>query len=91
MTKQRRAVSEIIASLLLLAITVFGGILVFTLVSSNESITGLEENIEEAAKRGTSVKVIGFDTRDGNDLSDISDLDNDGLDDELTKGSGQLE
>jgi len=76
MTKQRRAISEVIVSLLLLAITVVGGLLVFSLVSSNESIGGLEGNIEEAGKRGTAVKVIGFDTRNGCNLSGIADLDN---------------
>jgi len=79
MTKQRRAISEVIVSLLLLAITVLGGLLVFSLVTSNESIAGLEGNIEQAGKRGTAVKLIGFDTRDGNDLSSLSELDNDGV------------
>jgi len=76
MTKQRRAVSEVIVSLLLLAITVVGGLLVFGLVSSNDSISGLEGNIEEAGKRGTAVKAIGFDTRNGCNLAGIAVLDN---------------
>jgi len=90
MTKQRRAVSEIIASLLLLAVTVVGGLLVFGLVSSNESIAGLEDSIEESGNRGSFAKVIGFDTRDGDGLSSISGFDNDGLDDELTIGTDSI-
>ena len=86
MTKQRRAISEVIVSLLLLAITVLGGLLVFSLVTSNESIAGLEGNIEEAGKRGTAVKIVGFDTRDGTGLSSISNLDNN-VNGELTTGT----
>ena len=90
MTKQRRAVSEIIVSLLLLAITVVGGLLVFGLVSSNDSISGLEGNIEEAGKRGTAVKVIGFDTRDGALLSSIPAFSNSTGDRVLTTGSDSI-
>ena len=90
MTKQRRAVSEIIVSLLLLAITVVGGLLVFGLVSSNDSISGLEGNIEEAGNRGTAVKVIGFDTRDGALLSSIPAFSNSTGDQVLTTGADYI-
>jgi len=90
MTKQRRAVSEVIVSLLLLAITVLGGLLVFAVVSNNDSITGLEENIEQAGKRGTAVKVIGFDTRNGPILSSIPDFGNSTGDQVLTAGTDSI-
>ena len=86
MTKQRRAISEVIVSLLLLAITVVGGLLVFAIVTGNDSIGSMGESIDEAGNRGTAVKAVGFDTRDGLDLSSISDLDNN-VNGELTTGT----
>jgi len=86
MTKQRRAISEVIVSLMLLAITVVGGLLVFTIVTGNESIPSMGESIDEAGNRGTAVKAVGFDTRDGLDLSSIADLDNN-VNGELTTGT----
>lgn len=86
MTKQRRAISEVIVSLMLLAITVVGGLLVFTIVTGNESIPSMGESIDEAGNRGTAVKAVGFDTRDGLNLSSIADLDNN-VNGELTTGT----
>lgn len=75
----RRAVSEVIASLLLLAITVVGGIIVWTAVSG----TGPSVVIEPT--EALNVKIIGFDTRDGTGLSGITGLDNT-FDKTLTSG-----
>ena len=76
----RRAISEVIASLLLLAITVVGGIIVWTAVSG----TGPSVHIE--SPEAFNVKIIGFDTRDGIGLSGITGLDN-SFDKTLTGGS----
>ena len=74
-----RAVSEVIASLLLVAITVVGGIIIFAIVSDGpEVVTDPPEPF--------NVKIIGFDTRDGTDLSGIAGLDNT-FDKTLTGGS----
>ena len=79
----RRAVSEVIASLLLLAITVVGGIIVWTMVSDTDIMTtGIIIDSPEAF----NVKIIGFDTRDGLKLSGITGLDNT-FDKTLTSGS----
>lgn len=86
MTKQRRAISEVIVSLMLLAITVVGGLLVFAIVTGNEDIASIGGSIDEAGNRGTAVKAVGFDTRDGLNLSSIDDLDNN-VNGELTTGT----
>lgn len=79
MNKSRRAVSEIIASLVLLAITVVGGIAAFAIVTDSVAMQNINEQVIESAKTTAgSVKIIGFDTRDGTGLSGITGLDNDG-------------
>ena len=87
MNKSRRAVSEIIGSLVLLAITVVGGIAAFAFVSDSGVMQSINEEVIESTKTASkAVKIIGFDTRDGNDLSGITSLDNDG-DGVLTTGT----
>jgi len=72
--RKRRAVSEIIATLLILGVTVAGAVLItnamesFTLPSSSRG-TASEVHPE-------SVSLIGYDTRDSTNLSGVTGLDN---------------
>ncbi len=86
MNKSRRAVSEIIGSLVLLAVTIVGGILVWIVISDSDVMSGISDQVLESTKSAGAVKIVGFDTRDGNDLSGITSLDNDG-DGSLTTGT----
>ncbi len=72
--RKRRAVSEIIATLLILGVTVAGAVLIS---SAMESLT------LPSSSRGTasevhpeSVSLIGYDTRDSTNLSGVTGLDN---------------
>jgi flagellin-like protein len=68
---QRRAVSEIIATLLLMAVTVVGGILAMVMV------TGFTNNSQfNNVQTPEELELVGYDTRDGPDLSGIGNLDN---------------
>lgn len=71
----RRAVSEIIVTLMLLAITVVGGMLIWNIFSGSDAFNiGAIIAIPQQSAGG--VKIIGYDTRNGCDLSGISILDN---------------
>jgi len=72
--RKRRAVSGIITSLLLILLTVVGGILIWNFVLGS-NLTQISENISsnEAAR---SIKLTGYDARDSSDLSGILTLDN---------------
>lgn len=72
--RKRRAVSGIITSLLLILLTVVGGIFIWNFVLSS-NLTQISENISsnEAAR---SIKLTGYDARDSGDLSGILTLDN---------------
>lgn len=71
--RKRRAVSEIIATLLLMGVTVIGGIIAFTMVGSftnaNSGVGELE--VEER------IELVGYDSRDGPHLTGIEDIHND--------------
>ena len=69
----RRGISEVIVSLLLLAITVVGGIVAFTIVTSDTGT--LQAGTIDTTTKST-VKIIGFDTRDGTNLLGLADVDN---------------
>jgi len=72
--KKRRAVSDIIATLLMVVITVAGGIVVLNFVQTTDIIQSTETiSSEEAA---ISIKITGYDTRDSSNLSEISTMDN---------------
>jgi len=79
----RRGISEVIVSLLLLAITVVGGIIAFTLVTSDTSI--LQAGTIDTTTK-SNVKIIGFDTRDNENLLGIGAIDN-SFDSGLTIGT----
>lgn len=69
---KRRGVSEIIATLLLVAVTVVGGVLAMTLVGTITDEAGAFGNI----KAKQELKLIGYDSRDNEDLTSIANLDN---------------
>lgn len=72
---KRKGISEIFATLLLLAITTAGALFLANLVQGS-GIGSLGQNPSIAAFPSYSIKFIGYDTRDGADLSEISTLDN---------------
>jgi len=82
--KKRRSVSEIIATLLMIAITVVGGIVILSFVQDS-NITQTSENIS-SKEAAISVKITGYDSRDSSDLSGISSMDNN-LDQKLCTNS----
>lgn len=70
---QHRAISDIIATLLLLGITVAGAVLVASFFQGNAVFR------PDASNPGTqtaSIKIVGYDTRDGPDISGITTIDN---------------
>lgn len=72
--KKRRSVSEIITVLLLIAITVTGGLVVLNFVQDSD-ITQISENIS-SKEAAISIKMTGYDSRDSSNLSEISSMDN---------------
>ena len=70
---KQRGISDIIAVLLLLGITVAGAVLVAAFFQGNNIFR------PDASSPGTqtaSIKIIGYDTRDGTDLSGITNMNN---------------
>ena len=72
---KRRGISEIFATLLLLAITTVGSVFLANLVQGS-GITSIGQNPSSFSIPMYAVKIIGYDTRDGADLSEITTLDN---------------
>lgn len=72
--KKRRAVSDIIATLLMVVITVAGGIVVLNFVQTTDIIQSTETISSEEAS--ISIKITGYDSRDSSNLSGISTMDN---------------
>jgi flagellin-like protein len=70
---KRRAISDVIATLMLLAITVAGAVLVSAFFQGNNFFSPDTSN---PGTQTASLKIIGYDTRDGIDLSEITALDN---------------
>ncbi|MGI0081900.1 MAG: archaellin/type IV pilin N-terminal domain-containing protein [Nitrosopumilaceae archaeon] len=72
---QRRAISDVITTLLMVAITVIGGVMVWSLFSSS----GVKDNLAVEPVQSSNVaaiKIVGYDTRDGQDLLGITTVDN---------------
>lgn len=80
---KRRAISDIIAVLLLLAITVAGAVLVAAFFQGNNIF---RPDATNTGAQTASLKITGYDTRDGELISGIATFDNT-LDDTLTSGS----
>jgi flagellin-like protein len=75
MIKQRRGISEIFATLMLLGITTAGSVMLASIVHGS----GLESAAQGSQTNklpAYAVKLIGYDTRDANDLLGITTLDN---------------
>ncbi len=73
MIRKRRAISEIIATLMLLGITTAGSVFLASLVYGS----GIQ-NVpnEESLQSSYAIKLTGYDTRDSNDLLGIGSIDN---------------
>lgn len=86
---QRRGVAEIITTMLLVAMTVIGAVLVVSFFSDSGGGAGIGAVVTSIENPRQSIKLTGFDTRDGVDLSGISDIDNtkNSPNPTLTKGS----
>ena len=69
----RRAISDIIATLLLLGITVAGAVLVSAFFQGNNIF---RYDSTTSGTQTASLKIIGYDTRDGPTLSGITGFDN---------------
>ena len=73
MITKRRAISEIFATLMLLAVTVTGSTLLASLVYGS----GIQNTPTSSSFQSSySIKLTGYDTRDSSDLSGIPVLDN---------------
>ncbi len=73
--KKRKAVSEIVATLILVGVTVTGAALVAT-IFQNSSLVDMSAIMIANTGLGESIKIIGYDTRDSNNLTGISFMDN---------------
>ena len=74
LTRKKRGVSVVISTLLVLAITIVGAMSISNLMSTSllTTVNDTPKNIIMA----NSMLLVGYDTRDGNDLGDIEDLEN---------------
>jgi len=75
LTRKKRGVSVVISTLLVLAITIVGAMSISNLMS-----TSLLTTVNDTPKQiimANSMLLVGYDTRDGQTLSDITTLNND--------------
>ena len=72
--RKRRAVSEVISTLLILAITMVGAVFVASIVQ--DSMMGTLEQNMKSESYPNSVRLTAFDTRDSTILSEIPSLNN---------------
>jgi len=72
--RKRRAVSEIIATLMILAVTVAGAVFISNAMQSFMFPYDSGNSVTEV--RPESVSLFGYDTRDSTNLSDVTGLDN---------------
>jgi len=72
--RKRRAVSEIIATLMILAVTVAGAVFISNAMQGFMFQSGSGASATEV--RPESVSLFGYDTRDSTNLSDVTGLDN---------------
>lgn len=73
-SRTRRAVAETTTTLLLVVVVVIGGVMATVFFQSTTS--ALTESVDTALDFAGSADIIGYDTRDGSDLSGITTLDN---------------
>jgi len=72
--RKRRGVSETIGTILIIAVTVAGAVLISN-VMQNMALPS-SSGTDSSSVRPESVQLIGYDTRDSTDLSDVTGLDN---------------
>jgi len=73
-----RGVAEIIAAIILLGVTVTGGILVFILVQNSDALDFVDPEVELLNPNVIpNLKLSGYDTRDALNLYNIDEIDND--------------
>jgi len=72
--KKRRAVAEVISSLLLVAITVVGAVILTAFLDESFLGSGVAASSSDVTTK--SIKLIAFDTRDGGGLMGYSNLNN---------------
>ena len=84
---KNRAVSDIISTMLLISITIVGGVLVFSFFNSPGVTQSMDTEFVTGETSNRSVKLMGYDTRDGADLGGITVIDNDSTTDGFLKGS----
>jgi len=70
-SSKKRAVSDIIVTLLLIAITIVGGVFAFSIFNPAGVTQTVNPTFEQHDVNNRSVKIIGFDTRDGNNLGKL--------------------
>jgi len=73
---KRRAISDVIVTLLLISITIISGVLVLSFTRDIGVIENVETSFEKSAISIGKVDMIGYDARDGTGLSGITGLDN---------------
>lgn len=72
--RKRRAISEVITALLLLAITVTGSVIIYGFFQGFDAVSVAGgSSVEQSVM---SAKLVGYDTRDSTGLSGITNLDN---------------
>ena len=74
--QSKRAVSDIIVTLLLVAITVVVGIIMFGIVKDTEIAESVTSEVSEPLTFEGGIKIGGYDARDGQDLLGITTVDN---------------
>jgi len=74
--QSKRAVSDIIVTLLLVAITVVVGIIMFGIVKDTEIAESVTSEVSQPLTFEGGIKISAYDARDGNDLSGIAAIDN---------------
>ncbi|MGQ0772334.1 MAG: hypothetical protein ACT4NT_06160 [Nitrososphaerota archaeon] len=74
-TSKRRGISEIFATLMLLAITTAGSLFLANLVQGS-GIGSIGQNPSVTVSPVYSIRLTGYDTRDGAGLSEITTIDN---------------
>ena len=72
--RKRKAVAETIGTLLILAITVAGAVLVANFV--RDGFFDVSQNPSGSDARADSIQLTGYDTRDSNTLINVASLDN---------------
>lgn len=74
-TTKRRGLSELIATLLLLGITTAGSVFLATLVQGS-GLSSIQGSAASPVSPTYSIRLTGYDTRDGADLLELNTLDN---------------